>query len=69
MTTGFGVLPSFVHPWMSGGSLHDFIQREPKLSAQKKLDILYQVADVHNEGIVHGNLTGAVYGSQISVVL
>ncbi|OJA13752.1 hypothetical protein AZE42_01526 [Rhizopogon vesiculosus] len=62
MTTGFGVLPSFVHPWMSGGSLHDFVKREPKLSGPKKFDILYQVADgikyLHNEGIVHGNLTG-----------
>ncbi|KAG2364536.1 hypothetical protein BDR07DRAFT_774307 [Suillus spraguei] len=28
MTTGFGILPSFVYPWMVHGSLHDYLERE-----------------------------------------
>jgi hypothetical protein len=41
MTTGFGVLPSFVYPWMAGGSLHDYLKREySDLPARRKLDIV-----------------------------
>ncbi|KAG1796466.1 kinase-like domain-containing protein [Suillus variegatus] len=63
MTEGFGVLPSFVYPWMAGGSLHDYVKREySNLSARRKLDILLEVAHgieyLHKQDIVHGNLTG-----------
>ncbi|KAG1737454.1 kinase-like domain-containing protein [Suillus lakei] len=63
MTTGFGVLPSFVYPWMAGGSLHDYLRREySSLSAHQKLNILLEVVDgigyLHKKDIVHGNLTG-----------
>ncbi|KAG2139327.1 kinase-like domain-containing protein [Suillus clintonianus] len=63
MTTGFGVLPSFVYPWMAGGSLHDYLQREySNLSTHRKLNILLEVADgikyLHKKDIAHGNLTG-----------
>ncbi|KAG1870696.1 kinase-like domain-containing protein [Suillus subalutaceus] len=63
MTTGFGVLPSFVYPWMAHGSLHDYLKREfSTLSPLQKFDILYQVADVikylHKNNIAHGSLTG-----------
>ncbi|KAG1870694.1 kinase-like domain-containing protein [Suillus subalutaceus] len=63
MTTGFGVLPSFVYPWMAHGSLHDYLKREfSTLSPLQKFDILYQVADgikyLHKNNIAHGNLTG-----------
>ncbi|KAG1808531.1 kinase-like domain-containing protein [Suillus variegatus] len=45
MTEGFGILPSFVYPWMAGGSLHDYMKREhPNLPACRKLDILLEVA-------------------------
>ncbi|KAG1868007.1 kinase-like domain-containing protein, partial [Suillus tomentosus] len=62
MTTGFGVLPSFVYPWMAGGSLHDYLKREhSNLPARRRLDILVQIADgikyLHKKGIAHGNLT------------
>ncbi|KAG1868006.1 kinase-like domain-containing protein [Suillus tomentosus] len=62
MTTGFGVLPSFVYPWMAGGSLHDYLKREHlNLPVHRKLDILVQIADgikyLHKKGIAHGNLT------------
>ncbi|KAG1882777.1 kinase-like domain-containing protein, partial [Suillus subluteus] len=63
MITDFGVLSSFVYPWMAGGSLHDYLKREhPNLPAHRKLDILVQVADgikyLHRQSIAHGNLTG-----------
>jgi serine/threonine protein kinase len=36
-----GVLPSFVYPWMAGGSLHDYLKREySNLAAHRKLDIV-----------------------------
>ncbi|KAG1906274.1 kinase-like domain-containing protein, partial [Suillus fuscotomentosus] len=65
ITTGFGVLPSFVYPWMAGGSLHDYLKRDnSNLNARRKLDILVQVADgikyLHKQDIAHGNLTGDV---------
>ncbi|KAG1828754.1 kinase-like domain-containing protein [Suillus subalutaceus] len=63
MTTGFGILPSFVHPWMAHGSLHDYLKRDfSTLSPPQKFDILYQVANgikyLHKSNIAHGNLTG-----------
>ncbi|KAG2364538.1 kinase-like domain-containing protein [Suillus spraguei] len=63
MTTGFGILPSFVYPWMAHGSLHDYLKREfSTLFPHSKLDILYQVADgiryLHDNDVAHGNLTG-----------
>lgn len=63
MTTGFGALPSFIYPWMAGGSLHGYLQREYyNLSAHRKLNILLEIADgieyLHKKDIVHGNLTG-----------
>jgi serine/threonine protein kinase len=63
MTTGFGVLPSFVYSWMAGGSLHSYLKREhSSLPTRRKLDLLIQVADgikyLHKQDIVHGNLTG-----------
>ncbi|KAG2033962.1 hypothetical protein BDR03DRAFT_645097 [Suillus americanus] len=66
MTAGFGVLPSFVYPWMAGGSLHGYLQREhSNLSAHQKLNILLEIADgieyLHKKDIVHGNLTGVCF--------
>ncbi|KAG1868010.1 kinase-like domain-containing protein [Suillus tomentosus] len=63
MTEGFGILPSFVYPWMAGGSLHDYMKREhPNLPARRKLDILMEVAHgleyLHKRDVAHGNLTG-----------
>ncbi|KAG1765982.1 kinase-like domain-containing protein [Suillus placidus] len=63
MTTGFGVLPSFVYSWMAGGSLHEYLKRQHSdLPARWRFDILVQVADgikyLHKQDIVHGNLTG-----------
>ncbi|KAG1725853.1 kinase-like domain-containing protein [Suillus lakei] len=63
MTTGFGVLPSLVYPWMAGGSLQDYLKREySDLSDHRKLEILLEAADgieyMHKQDIVHGNLTG-----------
>ncbi|KAG2144100.1 kinase-like domain-containing protein [Suillus bovinus] len=63
MTDGFGILPSFVYPWMAGGSLHEYVKREfSNLSAHRKLDILLEVAHgieyLHKQDVVHGNLTG-----------
>ncbi|KAG1906275.1 kinase-like domain-containing protein [Suillus fuscotomentosus] len=71
MTTGFGVLPSFVYPWMAGGSLHDYLKRENSdLTARRKLDILVQIADgikhLHMQDIAHGNLTGDVIFLDVS---
>ncbi|KAG2065014.1 kinase-like protein [Suillus decipiens] len=68
MTTGFGVLPSFVYPWMAGGSLHGYLQREySNLSAHQKLHILLELAEgikyLHKKDIVHGNLTGVRFRS------
>jgi hypothetical protein len=41
ITTGIGILPSFVHPWMSCGSLHDYLEREfSALSSLQKFDIV-----------------------------
>ncbi|KAG1796467.1 kinase-like domain-containing protein [Suillus variegatus] len=62
-TEGFGILPSFVYPWMAGGSLHDYVKREhPNLPARRKLDILLEVAHgieyLHKWDVAHGNLTG-----------
>lgn len=63
MTEGFGILPSFVYPWMAGGSLHDYVKREySNLSPRRKLDILLDVAQgieyLHKQDVAHGNLTG-----------
>ncbi|KAG1828753.1 kinase-like domain-containing protein [Suillus subalutaceus] len=63
MTTGFGILPSFVYPWMVHGSLHDYLKRDfSTLYPLQKFGILYQVADgiryLHENDIVHCNLTG-----------
>lgn len=61
MTEGFGILPSFVYPWMAGGSLHDYVKREC-LSPSRKLDILLDVTQgieyLHKQDVVHGSLTG-----------
>jgi serine/threonine protein kinase len=41
MTIGFGILPSFVHPWMGGGSLHDYLKKEHlNLPSREKRDIV-----------------------------
>ncbi|KAG1771965.1 kinase-like domain-containing protein [Suillus placidus] len=63
MTEGFGILPSFVYPWMAGGSLHDYVKGHYfNLSGRRKLDILLEVAHgieyLHKCDVVHGNLTG-----------
>jgi hypothetical protein len=50
MTEGFGILPSFVYPWMAGGSLHDYVKREySNLSPRRKLDIVsrFNVRGIH----------------------
>ncbi|KAG2096975.1 kinase-like domain-containing protein [Suillus discolor] len=66
MTEGFGILPSFVYPWMAGGSLHDYVKREhPNLPARRKLDIPLEVAHgleyLHKRDVAHGNLTGVCF--------
>ncbi|KAG2134524.1 kinase-like domain-containing protein [Suillus clintonianus] len=67
VTEGFGKLPALVAPWMENGSLNDYLRREhSKLSGHQKLELIQEVAaglsylhvDVHEEGIVHGDLTG-----------
>ncbi|KAG2103158.1 kinase-like domain-containing protein [Suillus cothurnatus] len=63
VTTGFGIIPSFVYSWMAHGSLHDYLKQSfSTLSPLQKFNILYQVADgiryLHKSNIAHGNLTG-----------
>ncbi|KAG1906280.1 kinase-like domain-containing protein [Suillus fuscotomentosus] len=65
ITAGFGIIPgpSFVYPWMAGGSLRDYLKQEHSvLPASQKLDILLEVARgieyLHKQDVAHGNLTG-----------
>jgi hypothetical protein len=50
ITAGFGILPSFVYPWMAGGSLRNYLKREySNLSARQKRDIVscFNVLGIH----------------------
>ncbi|KAG2134516.1 kinase-like domain-containing protein [Suillus clintonianus] len=61
ITSGFGVLPAFISSWMTKGSLDSYLKQKPTLLIFRKLDMSHQIASglkyLHEEGIVHGDLT------------
>ncbi|KIJ09447.1 hypothetical protein PAXINDRAFT_102242 [Paxillus involutus ATCC 200175] len=62
-TRDFGPLPSLVCPWVDGGSLTHYLERNPDLSPEKRHGILLQISDglcyLHSKEIMHGELNGA----------
>ncbi|KAF9239435.1 kinase-like domain-containing protein [Melanogaster broomeanus] len=64
VTYEFGVLPALITPWMSEGSLTDFLERNHKeLTMEDRFTMLLEMANglryLHKVGVIHGDLTGS----------
>lgn len=67
----FGPHPAMICPWADNGALTGFLERQQNvLSSQDKFSLLNDIAlglqYLHNESVVHGDLTGSnvlIYGN------
>ncbi|KAG2752833.1 kinase-like protein [Suillus brevipes Sb2] len=71
VATDFGPHPAMICPWAENGALTGFLERQQDvLSSQDKFALLNDIAlglqYLHNESVVHGDLTGSnvlIYGN------
>ncbi|KAF9228991.1 WD40 repeat-like protein [Gyrodon lividus] len=63
-TTGFGLFPAMVCPWLEGGTLTSYLERrDDSLTVGERFVLLHDVAVglqyLHSRSVVHGDLSGS----------